>query len=172
MKGRPPDPNRGQRKTGNRKKTTATLVELRSVAGGKLEPLAPGLPAEPPAHLPEGAKEVWRELVADLRNFAGLAGTDRIMLEQLAITIAVSRSLSERLDHDGLMSGQALDGSMSEITFGVVHPLIDKLVKVNRQVALLSERFGLDPLSRIRLGVQQLEGHSKALELERSLAED
>lgn len=172
MKGRPPDPKRRQRKTGNRPQPKAEIVELRTVPGGRDTPLAPGLPAVPPAHLPASAQDVWRELIDDLRHFQGLMGSDRILLEQLAVTIAVSRALTDRLEHDGLMSGPLLDGSGADGTFGVVHPLIDKLVKVNRQIVLLSERFGLDPLSRIRLAVDQLEGHSKALDLERSLAED
>lgn len=145
-KGRPADPTRATRKTGNRplpgeaKPAKAVAV----VAQGRNLP-------EPPADLPIAAQEMFRNVVAELYP-RGLRDADLEAISMLVYSAHLHKEAREGIAKHGLL------------VKGPRGPMLNPLVKVARDEAntylRLANEFGLTLAARLRLGLMQLAGES------------
>lgn len=151
--GRPADPTRARRQTGNRPKPgqakTAEIVALPT----------PTLP-EPPADLPPAAAEMYRRVVAELAP-RGLRDADLESIAMMCYSAAIHKEAREKIAETGLL------------VKGPRGPMVNPLVKVARDEAAtylrLANEFGLTLASRLRLGLMQLAGESILSSLNREL---
>lgn len=132
-------PNRG----GRGRKTPVTLQVLAGNPGkrAKRTPSASLTPlGEPPAWLPEAAKEIFAELAERLGR-AGQAGElDALALADCALCVARVRELEAMVERDGLV----IDGRYGP----TAHPAA-RLVRVYRQaLQQWARQLGLTPASR------------------------
>lgn len=145
-RGRPADPSRARRKTGNRPKSTdagkAVLVTLPDLP----VPVLPGLPG----HVPAGAAPMWDRIVAELAE-RGMRDTDLDLVTILVTAMWRHRQAGESI-HELLLMGD--DGL----------PVVNPLLRVERDQAAtvmrVATELGLTPAARLRLGLMQLAGQS------------
>lgn len=144
-RGRPTDPARARRKTGNRPKATdagKTITALPALAVPTVPPL--------PAHIPTAAKGVWERIVGELTE-RGLKDTDLDLAGVLVVALYRHQQASEQI-RDLLVA----DGNG--------RPMVNPLVKVERDQAntimRVATELGLTPAARLRLGLMQLAGQS------------
>lgn len=155
-KGRPVDPTRTRRQTGNRPKPN----ELRKAPEIVLNALeVRGVP-QPPDYLPEAAKETFRRIIDELEP-RGLRDADLEAVAMLCHSAAIHQEATRLIASQGL------------IVKGPRGPMVNPLVKVARDEAAnylrLADAFGLTLGSRLRLGLMQLTGESILASLNREL---
>ncbi len=154
MKGRPKDPKRAQRRTGNRRKPDE------APAAAKLE-VVPDLPTRgrsgrkpPPAprDLPPPAQAMWDVIVAELLH-QDLRETDFEAIRLLVMSAYRARQAAENIEQYGIIVMGERGG-----------PIVNPLVKLERDSTMtylrLAEQYGLTLASRLRLGLMQLAGQS------------
>lgn len=152
-KGRPADPTRAKRQTGNRPKPNEAKVSATAKKAAEIvaaSPKGPKLP-EPPADLMPEAQEMYRRVLEELMP-KGLRDAD---LEAVAM-MCHSASV-----HFAARKGIADMGLLVE---GPRGPIVNPLIKVARDEAAiylrLANEFGLTLAARLRLGLMQLAGES------------
>ena len=154
MKGRPRDPTRARRKTGNR----PLPGELRVVRVEAAE-VVPDWPPPAPADLPEGARKVWEALIGDLPHIARTADLEAFRM--LCLASHRARRAGERIDQLG------------ELVRGERGPMVNPLTKLERDATLtfirLAEQLGLTTAARLRLGVVAAQGATLQQQLDEQL---
>lgn len=154
MQGRKPKPVEQRRREGNpgkRKLPEVTLI------GGREAPRMP-------SYLPSDAKVAWRQVVPALAEVGMLDAVDSAALEGLCLMVGTMRAASK-----GLAGGEmVVEGSQGQ---PVRNPLVDVLFKAQGEVRAWCERFGLDPSTRTRLGLQEQRKRSLGAEMAAQLGE-
>lgn len=152
-KGRPADPTRAKRQTGNRPKPGEAKVSTtakKAAAVVAAVPAKPALPEPPPDLLPE-AQEMYRRVLEELMP-RGLREADLEAVAMLCHSASLHYEARRRIAEMGL------------IIEGPRGPMVNPLVKVARDEAAiylrLANEFGLTLAARLRLGLMQLAGES------------
>lgn len=157
-KGRPADPTRARRGTGNRPKP------------GEAKKARPAAPVEvakiekfpPPATLPEQVHDVWRAIVADLGGANNLRESYLPSLNAYCQAVYIHAQASANIVQYGILVKGA-NGS----------PMANPLIKTQKDAAATMLRFaeslGLTPAARIRLGLMEITGMSLLTTLNASL---
>lgn len=153
-KGRPADPTRARRKTGNRPlagetKPVAVLPEA----------VRPALP-EPPESLLAPERELWLRLVEESAP-RGLRPHDIDGITMLCQASQIHREAQQGIaEHGILVKGQR-------------GPMVNPLVKVARDQAMfilrIMNEYGFTPAARVRLGLQTLAAESMVQALNNQL---
>jgi P27 family predicted phage terminase small subunit len=151
--GRPADPTRARRGTGNRPQAgqakTTEIVALPKTT----------LP-EPPADLPPAAQEMWQRVIVELAP-RGLRDADLESIAMMCYSAHIHREAREKIMETGVL------------VKGPRGPMVNPLVKVARDEAAtylrLANEFGLTLASRLRLGLMQLAGESILSSLNREI---
>ena len=145
MAGRPADPTRARRQTGNRPKPGEAKVSKAVVVMA-----APGLPAAP-ADLPESAHGMWNTVMGELAP-RGIKEADLEAVRVMVIAAHRNRQAAAAVDQFGL------------VVEGPRGPMVNPAVKVEKDTAATfiryAEAFGLTLAARLRLGLMQLAGES------------
>lgn len=153
-KGRPADPTRARRQTGNRAKPGEAKVSTTAKKAAELavvvQPATPALP-EPPPDLPPEAQEMFRRVVAELMP-RGLREADLEAISMLCYSAHLHVEARRKIAETGIL------------VKGLRGPMVNPLVKVARDEAntylRLANEFGLTLAARLRLGLIQLAGES------------
>lgn len=151
-KGRPADPTRARRQTGNRPKPGEAKVNANAKQAAEVAIAAPGpaLP-EPPADLMPDAQEMFRRVVAELTP-RGLREADLEAISMMCYSACLHQEARRKLAETGIL------------VKGPRGPMVNPLVKVARDEAAiylrLANEFGLTLAARLRLGLIQLAGES------------
>jgi P27 family predicted phage terminase small subunit len=160
-KGRPVDPTRARRGTGNRPKPGEAKKVKQAIV--LPEQLVAAVPERypPPETLPEQVHNLWRSIVSDL-------GGSNHMRESFLPSItayceaAYLHAQASRAVHDGLVvrspSGQV-----------VANPAIKIQKDAAATMLRYAESLGLTPAGRIRLGLMEVTGMSLLASLNQSL---
>lgn len=153
-KGRPADPTRARRATGNRPQAGEVKTpEVSIVLRDENLPVAP-------EYLPEGAQETFNRIVDELQP-RGLRDADLEAIAMLCQSAWIHQEATKNIASQGL------------IVKGARGPMVNPLVKVARDEAAnylrLADAFGLTLGSRLRLGLMQLTGESILSSLNREL---
>jgi len=150
-KGRPADPTRTRRGTGNRpaagkaKPAPAPVVAIASAAS------APALPAAPP-DLPAEAVDLWDTVIAELWP-RGLRPADLEGVRMLVLAAYRNRQAEAVVSEHGILV-------MGTRGNPIPNPAL-KIAKDTRADYLrLADAFGLTLAARLRLGLMQLAGES------------
>lgn len=145
MKGRKPDPKRKARGTGNRPHAgDLKVVRVETATPDFLPP-----PPEPPADLPEGAKDIWRAMLADVDPRI-LKSADLEGLRMLVVAALRHRELTEQVTRYGTIV-QGMRGPM-------VNPAIDAANKQAATYVRLAEQYALTLQARMRTGLVMAQG--------------
>ena len=139
-----------------RPKAEPTGNPRKSLAPAKPEPenIAPRLPVPPvPVHLEAVGQEVWHAVWA-AGGDAYSPKTDAYVIERYAALHDRRNKLQGMIDADGLTSV----GSQGQI---VLHPAARLIGDVEKQMSSLEDKLGLNPESRLRLGISAIEKESK-----------
>lgn len=151
--GRPPDPTRARRQTGNRPKPGEAKVATIAVLP------TPSLP-EPPEDLSPAAAEMFRRVVVELHP-RGLRDADLESIAMMCHAADIHRQARMQIAATGIL------------VKGPRGPMVNPLVKVAREEAAtylrLANEFGLTLAARLRLGLMQLAGESILSSLNREL---
>jgi P27 family predicted phage terminase small subunit len=143
-KGRPADPTRARRGTGNRPQALEKSAEVPVVIE------EPALPA-PPLDLPPIAQEMFIRVVSELTP-RGLREADLEAVSMMCHSAWLHGEARKKLAETGVL------------VKGPRGPMVNPLVKVARDEAAtylrLADAFGLTLASRLRLGLMQLTGES------------
>ena len=146
-KGRPVDPNRAKRGTGNRPKPG----EAKKVAVAPVIANAP-VPFEPPASLPVEVHEVWRAVIADLGGSNYMRQSFVPSVTAYCQAVYLHAQASANIQQYGIL------------VKGAAGPMPNPLIKVQKDAAATMLRFaetlGLTPAARIRLGLMEITGAS------------
>jgi P27 family predicted phage terminase small subunit len=114
---------------------------------------------EAPETLSEGAREVWDALVPRMAEVGMVDGVDTFALEALCRSAAYMQEAARQIDAEGIV----IEGRNGR---RYSHPASRTFWTAQAELRKWSERFGLDPSSRTRLGMQELARRSVATELE------
>lgn len=156
MRGHPPTPIEQRIKEGNPSKRPLPEPVL---VGGR--PTVAEL-QDPPAYLPEEAKDFWRDSVAQLVEVGIVDRVDRPVLEQLAVQYARIRQSQRVLAEQG----HYVRGSSGQLR---PHPAL----KIEQDSTVLflriAEHYALTPVARTRLGLAELHRRSLQQELQSGL---
>lgn len=106
-----------------------------------------------PAHLSKKGAEIWHAVWA-AGGDAYSPLTDAYVIERYAALHERRASLIQMLEDDGMMEV----GSQGQT---VLHPAARYLGDVEKQMNTLEDKLGLNPESRIRLGISAIEKESK-----------
>lgn len=163
--GRPSDPTRRRRKTGNRPmpgdaKASTEVIPIGVVTG---DPDAIPSALDPPEDLPEPVQEIWRRAVAELYP-RGLREADLEAIRMMCIAAYRHQEAAAKIDEYGiLVTGQR-------------GPMVNPLLKVEKDMAAtylrIAEAYGLTIAARMRLGLMQLAGQSMLQSLNADLDMD
>lgn len=151
-KGRPPDPLRARRGTGNRPKPGEAK---RSKAGAEIVLVAPGAVEAfpPPAELPAAVHHVWRAAVVDLGGANNLRESFLPTIGAYCQAVYVHAQASANIAEYGILV-KGPGGT----------PIANPLLKVQKDAAATmlryAETLGLTPAARIRLGLMEVTGMS------------
>lgn len=118
--------------------------------------------AEPPAHLPDDAKEWWNESVTRLVEVGIVDRVDLPILEQMAIQYARMRQAQRVLAVDG----HFVRGSVGQLR---PHPSLKIEQDATQLFFKMAEHYGLTPVARTRLGLAELHRRSLQQEMGASL---
>lgn len=161
-KGRPPDPSRARRKTGNRPaQGTPKVIKASPV---KVKPADPVIVERfpPPDTLPASVRGVWRAVIDDLGGSNHMRETYLPALTAYCEALHVHEQASANLHKFGVLvkgpNGQA-----------VPNPLIKVQKEAAATMLRYAETLGLTPSGRIRLGLMEITGMSILSSLNESL---
>lgn len=152
MRGRKPKPVEAKRLAGNpgRRPLPEPVI-----LGGRTAP-------KMPSYLPERAKTAWKQIVPRLADVGMLDAVDGPALEALTINIGLMRSAAAELKN----APTTVPGSHGNVKR---HPAFDVFNTAQAEVRTWCERFGLDPATRTRLGMAELQRRSLVTELDHKL---
>lgn len=157
-KGRPADPTRNRRGTGNRPAQGTVKV----VQAGPLVAVEPA-PEEfpPPATLPEIMHPVWRAVIADLGGANHMRESYLPAVTAYCEALYIHAEASENIHQFGVL------------VKGPNGPMPNPLIRVQKDAAATllryAETLGLTPSGRIRLGLMEVTGMSLLGSLQDSL---
>jgi len=154
VKGRKPKPVEAKRLAGN---PGGRPLPEPVILGGRVAPRMP-------SYLPDGAKAAWRQIVPRLAAVGMLDAADGPALEALVMNVAIMRQAAGELDGAPMM----VDGSHGNVKR---NPLFDVFQTAQAEVRTWCERFGMDPATRTRLGLAELQRRSLATEMNAELGE-
>lgn len=152
-KGRPADPTRTRRQTGNRPKPNEARV---SKVADRVAEVVAAIPAprgafDPPADLLPEAQDMYRRVLEELLP-RGLREADLEAVAMMCHSASVHYAARRKIAEQGLL----VEGPRG--------PLVNPLIKVARDEAntylRLANEFGLTLAARLRLGLMQLAGES------------
>lgn len=148
-KGRPVDPTRANRGTGNRPKP-GEAKKARAVSPVLV---APALDLfAPPATMPAEVHDVWRAIVDDLGGANNLRATFLPALEVYCMAVYIHAQAAANIQQFGVL------------VKGNNGPVANPLLKVQKEAAATmlryAETLGLTPAARIRLGLMEITGMS------------
>lgn len=153
-KGRPADPTRARRQTGNRPQ--AGEVKTPEIVVRIMEDHLPSAPE----YLPDGAKEIFTNIVRELST-NGLRDADLEAVAMLCHSAWIHQEATRLIASQGL------------IVKGPRGPMVNPMVKVARDEASnylrMADAFGLTLGSRLRLGLMALTGESILASLNKEL---
>jgi P27 family predicted phage terminase small subunit len=156
-KGRPADPTRARRQTGNRPKPG----EAKVAPAPPPAIVTPALPAAPPDLSPEAAL-MFDRIVAELAP-RGLREADLEAVAMMCYSASIHLEARRKIAETGVL------------VKGPRGPMVNPLVKVARDEAQtylrLANEFGLTLAARLRLGLMQLAGESIISAMNRDLDE-
>lgn len=148
-KGRPVDPTRAVRKTGNR--------PLPGEAK-KARPVTPILVSPPPeayppsSTVPAEVHEVWRAVVTDLGGANNMRSSFLPAIEAYCMAVYIHAQASANIQQFGVL------------VKGNNGPIANPLIKIQKDAAATmlryAETLGLTPAARIRLGLMEITGMS------------
>jgi len=162
-KGRPPDPTRAKRGTGNRPKPgEAKPARQRLPVLVEATPVAVGEPYPPPAALPEEAHDVWRAVVADLGGAGHMRPSFLPQIHVYCEAVHAHAQATELLRRDGLMVPGANGG-------WVKHPAAGIQKDAAATILRFADALGLTPAARIRLALEEVAGMSLLATLDRAI---
>jgi len=143
-KGRPTDPRRAKRATGNR----PLPGEVAHAPGLPVE--AEVLEADPPADLPAEVHDVWRVAVAEMGGNRHLRPVDLVQLKVWCEAVWVHAQASANVHKFGVL------------VKGASGPIANPMLRVQKDAAAtirqVSDVLGLNPLARIHAGLMQVAG--------------
>ena len=152
-KGRPVDPNRGRRGTGNHPVRGEVVV----------------LPADveidafmAPATMPAAAREVWSIVVTDLVETGHLRKSDTPLVKAYCEAVYVHAEASAKIHAVGVLVKTA-DGRV------IPNPMLRVQKDAATTMRQLSDVMGLNPLARIRAGLMEVAGASMVNDLRERL---
>jgi P27 family predicted phage terminase small subunit len=150
-KGRPPDPSRERRGTGNR----AAIGRAKASTARALPAPAAVLEAEPPDGLPAAVAPLWTVCVSEMAANRHLRAPDLILLKAYCEAISLHEEASAQIHRLGVLVS------------GPSGPMVNPLIRVQKDAAAtmrqLADVLGLDPTARIRAGLQEVAGASLVL---------
>lgn len=145
-KGRPVDPTRAKRGTGNRPKP--------GEAKKAKTPVVLGAPATyaPPATLPKEVHEVWHAVVQDLGGANHMRASFVPSITAYCQAVYLHAQASANINQIGIL------------VKGTSGPIPNPLIKVQKDASATmlryAETLGLTPAARIRLGLMEITGMS------------
>lgn len=149
-KGRPPDPSRARRGTGNRpaQGTPRVVKAAPTVVVGELVPDR----YPPPDSLPEAAHRIWRSVVADLGGANHMRDTYLPAITAYCEAAWLHEQASASIHEYGVL------------VKGERGPMANPMIRVQKDAAATmlryAEQLGLTPAGRIRLGLMEVVGQS------------
>lgn len=154
-RGKTPDPSAKRRDVGKRGPKKLAAIEV--LGARDRDTLAP------PADLPPVAADIWRLAVDEMSGNRQLREIDTLSLRMLCDQVYVHAEASANIYKFGVL------------VKGERGPMPNPLIKVQKDSAStilrLCDVLGLNPLSRIRLGLMEVTGESMVFDLrERLLA--
>lgn len=155
--GRKPKPVEQRRKEGNPGKRP---MPEPVVVGGR-----PSTLPDPPAHMPEDAKEAWRKIVPTLSNIGILDNVDEMALEAMCTQFARARQAGRVIGKKGPLAR----GSQGQV---VEHPAMASERAAHKLFLQFAEHYALTPVARTRLGLAELQRKTLSQELTESLDVD
>lgn len=159
-KGRPVDPTRAKRGTGNRPKP-GEAKPARPVIPVVASELVPAEQFPPPATLPEEAHEVWRNVVADLGGANNMRASFGPAIEAYCMAVYTHAQATKRIQQYGVLITRAGET--------VVNPLLKVQKDAASTMLRFAETLGLTPAARIRLGLMEITGASLLATLNNTL---
>ena len=144
MKGAKPKPNEIKRKAGSRHVTDTVVV------GGR------GVP-KMPSGLPERAKTIWKQLVADMSESGVLDRADWPLIEVAAVTMCRMREAREVIRREGMI----VDGQRGPTTHAAYKIERECMAEVRQ----LLDHLGIGPVGRSRLGLANQKGKGMEAEI-------
>lgn len=150
-KGRPADPARARRGTGNRPKPgeakkSKAVVSLPNLA------VATPTPYPPPADLPEAVHEVWQAAIADLGGANHMRESFLPILTAYCNAAYIHAQAAANIQQYGVL------------VKGPHGPIANPLLRVQKDAAStmlrMAETLGLTPAARIRVGLMEVTGMS------------
>lgn len=156
-KGRPPDPRRERRGTGNRPKRTENRPSRDVVPAGTAVPVL----MQPPETLPSAVHEVWHAAVADLGGAGYLRPSFIPTLLAYCEAVYVHAQASLSIHRSGL------------VVKGTNGPMTNPMLKVQKDAAATILRYadalGMNPAARIRLALEEANTMSTLASISASL---
>jgi len=150
-KGRPPDPTRKRRGTGNRPQAGEAKRVKQEVVIQNLD-LVPTEAFPPPADLPVAVHEVWRAAVADLGGANYMRESYVPTLFAYCQAVYIHTQASANIAQYGVL------------VKGNNGPMANPLIRIQKDAAAsmlrLAETLGLTPAARIRVGLMEVTGMS------------
>lgn len=117
---------------------------------------------DPPTHLPEEAKEFWRESVTRLIEVGIIDRVDVPVLEQMSVQYARIRQAQKVIAVDG----HFVPGSVGQLR---EHPALKIEKDATALFLKMAEHYALTPIARTRLGLAELHKRTLAKELQEGL---
>lgn len=154
-KGRPADPKAVQRGTARAKRKPKADVTLVAVDA----PLYP-----PPAGLPESVHPVWFTAVSEMGGNRHLREVDLVLLKVWCEAVHAHDEASRYIHEYGVLV-KGPSGPKA-------NPMIAVQDKTAATIRQLSEVLGLNPITRIRMGLMELSGRSQLADLNAKLDSD
>lgn len=155
-RGRPKDPARARRGTGNRPASTPPAAPA-TLPGGIVG-------YEAPPDLPDVARRAWELCVAEMGANRQLRASDLVLLRAYVEAVYVHAEASAKVHEFGVL--------VSSPRGPIPNPMIRVADNAARTIRLLSENLGLNPMARIRAGIMEIAGASMVLELRQNLVRE
>lgn len=154
-KGRPVDPSRAKRQTGNRPKPGEADPKKakRAVTAAVEAALLPVEDFPPPSTLPVEVHDVWRSIVADLGGSNYMRQSFVPAVSAYCEAVYLHAASSANIHEFGVLVKGPMGG-----------PVPNPLIKVQKDAAATmlryAETLGLTPAARIRVGLMEVTGMS------------
>lgn len=161
-KGRPADPSRARRGTGNRPaQGTPRAVKAAPALPAKATPPAEVERFPPPANLPEAVHPVWRAIIDDLGGANHMRESYLPAVTSYCEAVWLHAEASANIHEYGIL------------VKGERGPMPNPLIRVQKDAAATmlryAESLGLTPAGRIRLGLMEITGMSLLGSLQQAL---
>lgn len=157
-KGRPVDPKRATRKTGNRP-LPGEAKKVRAISPLVVEPAPEIYPPSP--NIPAEVHDVWKSVIQDLGGAQNMRGSFIPAIEAYCTAVWIHVQATSQIQQFGIL------------VKGPNGPIPNPLLKTQKDAAATMLRFaetlGLTPAARIRLGLMEITGISLLSSLNASI---